>query len=89
MVPLLSGTPLLQTDEIESQHTPYRRVSTEMMIRIITKALDALRIAHSKQGKKTTLLRNAAIGLLTLCGGTHPLLMLPAYVTVMPDALDT
>ena len=80
MVPLLSGSPLLQTDNIESQHTPYSRVSTEIMIRLITKALNALSIAHSKQGKKTTLLRNAAIGLLALCGGMYPLVVLLACV---------
>lgn len=87
MVPLLSGAPLLQTDNTESQRTPYRRISTDFMIRIITKALNALSIAHSKQGKKTTLLRNAAIGLLMMCGGTlRPLLK---EEVSLPSALDT
>lgn len=87
MVPLLSGAPLLQTDDTESQQTPDRRVSTDVMIRIITKALNDLSIAHTKQGKKTTLLRNAAIGLLMLCGGTlRPLLK---EEVSLPSALDT
>ena len=74
MVPLLSGTPLLQTDDKESQRTPYRKECIDSIIRIIILALKALSIAHSKHGKKTTLLRSAAIGLLAFCGGMCPML---------------
>jgi len=51
------------------QSKPFRRVSTYDLIDIIAKALRHLGIAHQKRGKKTNLIRDSFIALLTLLGG--------------------
>jgi len=69
MAPLLSTSELLETDPLEMQSKPFRRVSTYDLIDIIAKALRHLGIAHQKRGKKTNLIRDSFIALLTLLGG--------------------
>ncbi len=71
MAPLLSASELLETDPLEMQAKPFRRVSTRDLIDIIAKALgkDGLGIAHQKRGKKTNLIRDSFIALLNLLGG--------------------
>ncbi|KAL3135429.1 hypothetical protein ABBQ32_007611 [Trebouxia sp. C0010 RCD-2024] len=69
MAPLLSASVLLETDPREKQAGPFRRVTTEDMIDIIAKGLRYLGIAHQKRGKKTNLIRDSFIALLTLLGG--------------------
>ena len=71
MAPLLSASELLETDPLEMQSKPFRRVSTKDLIDIIAKALgkDGLGIAHQKRGKKTNLISDSFIALLNLLGG--------------------
>ena len=73
MAPLLSASVLLETDPLEKQAKPFRRVTTEDMIDIIAKGLQHLGIAHQKRGKKTNLIRDSFIALLTLLGGEQVL----------------
>ena len=69
MALLLSASELLETDPLEMQSKPFSRVSTNDLIDIIVKALRRLGIAHQKRGKKTNLIRDSFIALLTLLGG--------------------
>lgn len=73
MAPLLSASVLLETDPLEKQAKPFRRVTTEDMIDIIARGLKDLGIAHQKRGKKTNLIRDSFIALLTLLGGEQVL----------------
>ena len=73
MAPLLSASVLLETDPLEMQAQPFRRVTTEDMIDIIAKALRHLGIAHQKRGKKTNLIRDSFIAVLNLLGGEQSL----------------
>ena len=73
MAPLLSASVLLETDPLEKQAKPFKRVTTEDMIDIIARGLKDLGIAHQKRGKKTNLIRDSFIALLTLLGGEQGL----------------
>ncbi len=85
MVPLLSASEVLETDPLEKKTKPFKRVDTNHMISIITRALcdDALGIEHEKRGKKTGLIRQSFMEWLKMMGGERIFDML-AYV---PSAL--
>ena len=69
------GQGQVQTDPLEKQAKPLKRVTTEDMIDhdIIARGLKDLGIAHPKRGKKTNLIRDSFIALLTLLGGEQVL----------------
>lgn len=69
MQPLLAGAGLYESDTFQAQAQPFRRITTEDLIRLITKCLVAMKIANEKKGSKTMLFRHMAIGFLGYLAG--------------------
>ena len=67
--PLLAGDGLYEPDTFQAHAQPFRRTTTEDLIRLITKCLVAMEIANEKKGSKTMLFRHMAIGFLGYLAG--------------------
>ena len=69
MQPLLAGDGLYELGTFQAQAQPFRRITTEDLIRLITKCLVAMEIANEKKRSKTMLFRHMAIGFLGYLAG--------------------
>ena len=57
------------TDTFEAQAQPFRRIVTDDLGRLISRCLNAMKIAEEKKGSKTMLFRHIAICILGYLAG--------------------
>ncbi|DBA97571.1 TPA: hypothetical protein ACH3X1_015262 [Trebouxia sp. C0004] len=64
MQPLLAGAGLYEPSTFQAEAQPFRRITTEEIIRLITKCLKVMEVEKEKKGSKTMLFRHMAVGIL-------------------------
>ena len=69
MQPLLAGAGLYEPSTFQAQAQPFRHITTEDLIRLITKCLKEMEVEQEKKGSKTMLFRHMAVGILGYLAG--------------------